>query len=191
LRTVEGDLGLRSGAAGVLAADGRWIEEEAGLTETALEQAVSLRSGAGEWIPEDPREAQMDRLLAISCATSALRRHCGTMLLSAGQGGPPTLVRDGPDLREVAQLIGTGGVFAHRDDGREILSGALVRRSPRSLAPREPELCVDANYILASAGLLATHDPDAAAQLLQRELSPLAAWTECPEADWVRSRPQG
>src|SRR3954453_13487657 len=31
LRTVEGDLGLRSGSAGVIAADGRWIEAEADL----------------------------------------------------------------------------------------------------------------------------------------------------------------
>src|SRR3954463_15672062 len=44
LRTVEGDLGLRSGAAGVVAADRRWIQAEAGLGEAALGQAVSFRS---------------------------------------------------------------------------------------------------------------------------------------------------
>jgi hypothetical protein len=32
-------------------------------------------------------------------------------------------------------------------------------------------LSVDANYVLAAAGLLATRDPDAAAHLLQRELA--------------------
>jgi hypothetical protein len=32
-------------------------------------------------------------------------------------------------------------------------------------------LSVDASYILAAAGLLATHDGDAAARLLQAELS--------------------
>ena len=51
LRTVEGDLGLRAGAAGVLAADGRWIEAELGLGEAAIGQAVSHRSGNPEWIP--------------------------------------------------------------------------------------------------------------------------------------------
>jgi uncharacterized protein (TIGR01319 family) len=171
LRTVEGDLGLRSGAAGVIAADRRWIQAEAGLDEAALGQAVALRSEDSKWVPEGFEEAHLDQLLGISCAAHAVRRHCGKMLLSRGEGGPPTLVRDGPDLREVELVFGTGGVFAHRKDGREILQQALVRRAPRSLAPREPVLRVDENYILAAAGLLAAHDADAAAHLLQRELA--------------------
>jgi uncharacterized protein (TIGR01319 family) len=171
LRTVEGDLGLRAGAAGAWAADARWIEAEAGLDRAAIGQAVSLRSGDSQWIPGDARQARLDHLLAIGCSTHALRRHCGTMLLSRGEGGPPTLVRDGPDLREVSRVIGTGGVFAHRDDGLEILGAALARRAPRSLAPRDPALGVDASYVLAAAGLLASHDADAAARLLQRELN--------------------
>jgi uncharacterized protein (TIGR01319 family) len=170
LRTVEGDLGLRSGAAGVMAADARWIASQAELDEAAIGRAVSFRSGDSKWIPEDSGQARLDHLLAVSCATHALQRHCGTMLLSRSEGGPPTLVRNGPDLREVAQVIGTGGVFAHRDDGLAIVAAALARRAPRSLAPRDPALGVDANYILAAAGLLATHDANAAAHLLQREL---------------------
>ena len=96
------------------------------------------------------------------------------MLLTRGENGPPTLVRDGPDLREVEQVLGTGGVFAHREDGGEILAAALARRAPRSLAPHDPARAVDGSYILAAAGLLASHDPDAAALLLQRELALLA-----------------
>jgi uncharacterized protein (TIGR01319 family) len=175
LRTVEGDLGLRSGAGGVVAADGRWIQAEGGRDETAIGQSVSLRSRDSKWIPEDPGEERLDQVLAISCVTHAVRRHCGTMLLSRGEGGPPTLVRDGPDLREVEQVLGTGGVFAHRSDGREILATALSRRQPRSLAPEDPALSVDGNYILAAAGLLATLDPGAASRLLQRELTGLGA----------------
>ena len=171
LRTVEGDLGLRSGSAGVLDADARWIEAEAGADRDALGQAVLLRSGDAKWIPEQPEEARLDRLLAVGCVTHAVRRHCGTMLLSRGEGGPPTLVRDGPDLREVEQVLGTGGVFAHGEDGAEILRSALGRRAPRSLAPRDPIFSVDANYALAAAGLLASHDRNAAARLLQRELA--------------------
>jgi uncharacterized protein (TIGR01319 family) len=172
LRTVEGDLGLRSGSPGVLAADTRWIEAESGLDGADLGRAVSLRSEDSEWIPDTPGEARLDRLLAVGCAAHALRRHCGTMLLSRAEAGPPTLVREGPDLREVDRVLGTGGVFVHRADGREILREALSRREPRSLAPRDPDLSVDANYILAGAGLLATHDPDAAMRLLRRELLP-------------------
>jgi uncharacterized protein (TIGR01319 family) len=170
LRTVEGDLGLRCGAAGVLAADRRWIEAEMEIGEAAIGQSVSRRSGNPEWIPEESQEARLDGLLAIGCASHALTRHSGTMLLTRGEGGPPSLVRKGPDLREVKQVFGTGGVFAHREDGEWILREALLRRAPRSLAPQDPTLGIDTNYILAAAGLLATCDPDAALRLLKREL---------------------
>jgi hypothetical protein len=113
----------------------------------------------------------LDGLLAVGCVTHALTRHCGTMLLTRGEAGPPTLVRDGPDLREVERVLGTGGVFAHRGDGEEILREALGRRAPRSLAPRNPELRLDRNYVLAAAGLLATLDPPAALRLLRREMA--------------------
>jgi hypothetical protein len=92
------------------------------------------------------------------------------MLLTPGRNGPPTLVRNGPDLREVELVLGTGGVFAHRDDGEEILRRALARRGPRSLAPHDPALGIDANYVLAAAGLLATADREAAIRLLRSEL---------------------
>jgi uncharacterized protein (TIGR01319 family) len=170
LRTVEGDLGLRSGAAGVLVADARWIGTESELDETSIRQSVSHRSEDAKWIPDNAEEARLDFLLAAGCATHAIRRHCGTMLLTRGEGGPPTLVRDGPDLREVERVFGTGGVFAHRDDGSQILRVALERRAPRSLAPKEPRLGVDSNYVLAAAGLLSTRDPEAAMRLLRSEL---------------------
>jgi uncharacterized protein (TIGR01319 family) len=170
LRTVEGDLGLRTGAAGALAVDGRWLEDERGEQETPIRQSVSIRGKDPAWIPGDEREAQIDGLLAVSCATHALARHCGTMLLTPGKAGPPTLVRNGPDLREVRRVIGTGGVFAHRDDGRSILERALERKPPRSLAPRDARVSLDRNYVLAAAGLLSTHDREAAMRLLLREL---------------------
>lgn len=176
LRTVEGDLGLRAGATGVLAVDSPWIASETEREEAAIRRAVSKRPEHPEWIPETPEESRLDRLLAVGCATHALRRHCGTMLLTRGKVGPPTLVRDGPDLREVGLVLGTGGVFAGRDDGAEILRGALERRAPRSLAPRDPRLKIDSNYVLAAAGLLAGDDPDAAMLLLKRE------FTQCSDA---------
>jgi uncharacterized protein (TIGR01319 family) len=170
LRTVEGDLGLRAGAPGVLAVDRRWIETESGGEESQLGQSVSFRAEHPDWIPQSDSEARLDALFAAGCAVHSLTRHCGTMLLAPGKAGPPTLVRDGPDLREVRKVLGTGGVFAHRDDGGWILREALARRAPRSLAPRDPELGIDGNYILAAAGLLGADDPPAAVRLLKNEL---------------------
>lgn len=171
LRTVEGDLGLRAGAPGAFAVDRRWIDAELAIGEDAIRRAVSHRAGRPEWIPAGPEEARLDGLLAVGCATHALTRHCGTMLLSRSEAGPPTLVRDGPDLREVARVLGTGGVFAHRDDGEWVLREALARRPHRSLAPRDADLGVDRNYVLAAAGLLATEDPEGALRLMRRELA--------------------
>lgn len=174
LRTVEGDLGLRAGAAGVAELDSRWLAAEGAGTEAAIEHAVSLRTGSPDWIPGDEEELRFDGLLAIGCVARALDRHCGTMLLSRGNSGIPTLTRDGADLREARLVLGTGGVFAHRDDGERILREALARTGARSLAPDDPDLAVDSNYVLAAAGLLATEDRDGAIRLLQRELNPLA-----------------
>ena len=124
LRTVEGDLGLRAGAAGVAAVDGRWLEGEGAGTEATIRHAVSLRGERPDWIPADEDELRLDGLLAVGCAAQALARHCGTMLLTRASSGIPTLTRDGADLREARLVIGTGGVFAHRDDGEAILRSA-------------------------------------------------------------------
>jgi len=140
------------------------------LDEAAIRHAVSDRARRPEWIPSDGEEAGLDGLLAAGCATHAVRRHCGTMLLSRAEGGPPTLSRDGPDLREVALVLGTGGVFVHRKDGKQILGRALERRAPRSLTPQGPRLVVDSSYILAGAGLLGSVDSAAALRLLERNL---------------------
>jgi uncharacterized protein (TIGR01319 family) len=171
LRTVEGDLGLRAGAAGVIEADRRWLAEQlAGHGVQELEPLAARRAADPAWIPDRAVDAATDRLLAVGCATHALNRHCGTMLLTRSEKGPPTLVRNGPDLREVGHLIGTGGVLAHGERGEEVLGTALERRAARSLSPREADVRVDRGYVLAAAGLLATLDPGTALSLLEREL---------------------
>ena len=171
LRTVEGDLGLRAGAAGVVDADRAWLAQQSGEAGgAALEEAARVRGQHPEWIPDAAAEAELDGLLAVGCATHALARHCGTMLLTTGGKGPPTLIADGPDLREAKRVIGTGGVFAHRADGAAILSRALGRRAPRSLIPLDPVVSIDAGYVLAAAGLLAAEDPDLAFAVLESEL---------------------
>ena len=170
LRTVEGDLGMRAGAGGVFEADRAWIADGAEMEEAAIRHAVSKRADRPEWIPETPEEYELDGLLASSCATHAIRRHCGTMLLSRGEAGTPTLVRDGPDLREVGLVLGTGGVFAHREDGELVLRRALDRHVAHSLAPREARLRIDSSYLLAAAGVLAGSDEAAALRLLERNL---------------------
>jgi hypothetical protein len=81
------------------------------------------------------------------------------------------VTRSGKDLREVRVLVGSGGVLRHNDP-------ELATRVLRSLVgddvpggwqlPRDPQLVVDRDYVLAPAGLLAGVHPRAAHALLER-----------------------
>jgi uncharacterized protein (TIGR01319 family) len=171
VRTVEGDLGLRAGAPSVVDVDAEWLTAESACRNTEdLSCAAAERENRPQWIPEDEDERGLDNLLAVSCTTHALNRHCGRMLLRVEAGGPPRMVMTGPDLREVRRLIGTGGILAHCDASVALLHRGLARRAPRSLSPRNPDVSIDRNYVLAAAGLLSTRNPEAAVSLLRREL---------------------
>jgi uncharacterized protein (TIGR01319 family) len=171
VRTVEGDLGLRAGAPSVVDVDAEWLTAESAYRNAEnLSRAAAEREKRPQWIPEDEDERRLDDLLAVSCMAHALNRHCGRMLLRIEPGGPPRMVRTGPDLREVRRLIGTGGILAHNDASVALLHRGMARKAPRSLSPRNPDVSIDRNYVLAAAGLLSTRNPEAAVNLLHREL---------------------
>ena len=86
-------------------------------------------------------------------------------LYRPGQG--VELRQEGSDLRESRMLIGTGGILVHDPHGRDTLASALERREERSLVPTNPRILLDSQYVLAAAGLLVDHDPNAAAALLE------------------------
>src|SRR4051794_12621254 len=100
-RTVEGDLGMRWSAPGVVAAaaaEGLLAPgEEAGLGEYA--RAVAASPGL---LPDDPRP---DSRLAELAVTVALRRH-------GRPGSPASAPRP---LKDVRVVVGSGGVLRHGD----------------------------------------------------------------------------
>jgi uncharacterized protein (TIGR01319 family) len=172
LRTVEGDLGLRAGARGVLKADGDWLAERAGDGDgRRLRRAAERREREPAWVPKDGAEQRMDRLLATGCATHALNRHCGRLLLRKHRLGAPRLAYTGPDLREVRLLVGTGGVLTHNEGSAEVIREGLARRAAHSLSPRDPVVRIDRSYVLAAAGLFSTRSREAASKLLRAELT--------------------
>ena len=168
-RTVEGDLGMRWSAPGVLDADGDWLEAEgraAGQTPEQLRQACARRQHEPDYLPESPGEDRIDRALATACATHAIRRHCGTLRTVYVPGQGTDFVQRGADLRDVPLVIGTGGLLSRHSDGEAVLRAALERRAQGSLTPRAPALALDRRYVLAAAGLLSTVDENAARALL-------------------------
>jgi uncharacterized protein (TIGR01319 family) len=151
-RTVEGDLGVRWGAAGVVdaAVAERLVQgEELRTLRAAAEQRVADTG----FVPDTEEERALDARLAELAVTVALRRH--------GRGGK--------DLREVALVVGSGGVLRHGTAERQ---GQVLRPATTDLAggwpvPENARAVVDVDYVLAAAGLLADGHPETAARLLQ------------------------
>ena len=170
MRTVQGDLGLRSNAPGVLAADRGWLERstvagKAGSLDAACERR---RSDAVAVFTAGP-ERELDEHLAVSCLSVALERHCGHRGVRSGVAGRPSLVEQGVNLTGCRMLIAGGGIL-RATPGSAIARTALARIPDHVLAPRNCRIVVDRRYVLAAAGLLARSRLPIAESLLGREL---------------------
>ena len=75
--------------------------------------------------------------------------------------------RTGKDLREVALLVGSGGVLRHSDpESAARILGGLTGTSPEGWQlPEHPRVVVDHDYVLAAVGLLSERRPQAASAL--------------------------
>ncbi|HEX9833750.1 MAG TPA: glutamate mutase L [Mycobacterium sp.] len=172
-RTVEGDLGMRWSALGVLDADSEWLRHQCSdmnLDGNVIQNACQRRHDHPDFLPESEREAKLDRLLAMSCITQALHRHCGTFSTIYIPGQGTEFVQEGTDMTEVPLLVGTGGMLVRDPLGVDTLQAAVRRRKNRSLTPKSPTAVLDRNYILAAAGLLSTRDKKAAYTLLREQI---------------------
>jgi uncharacterized protein (TIGR01319 family) len=151
-RTVEGDLGMRWNATGIVAAAGRERLVQ-GPEASALGTAAAVRAADPAYLPAHEEDRAVDARLAELAVTVALRRH--------GRGGK--------SLRDVSLVIGSGGVLRHAPDGvrRRILEPATNDRSGGWPLPERARTTVDHHYVLAAAGLLARDHAQAAARLLQ------------------------
>lgn len=146
-RTVEGDIGMRVSAAGVVAE----AEAERLLPpDSDLAGKAAHRTANVDFIPTTADEQEADLEIARLAATLAIRRH----LRMVGQLGP----------KGATALVLSGGVFRHAHS-----LAALEKKLRADLGPvlRNARLVVDRDGILGPAGLLtqAGHLPTAAALL--------------------------
>jgi uncharacterized protein (TIGR01319 family) len=154
-RTVEGDLGVRWNAEGVVAA--AVAERLVGAAEeTSLRAAAQARAADPAYLPVDDRGRDDDARLAELALTLALRRHA----------------RGGKDLREVVLVVGSGGVLRHATAGRAAaaLAPATGDLGGGWAVPEGARTVVDTRYVLAAAGLLADDHPEVGAALLSGAL---------------------
>ena len=154
-RTVEGDIGMRWSASGVVAeaAVERLLAD--GEHDT-LAAAAEFRAEHVDFIPADAADAAVDARLAALAAILALRRHARMV---EGQFGP----------RGAGILVASGGVFRHANPSTLSTVESALRADP-VLRPilRHATLVVDRDYVLAPAGLLTDSGNPAAAQNLLR-----------------------
>lgn len=166
-RTVEGDLGVRWNAPGIVeAAAAEKLLDTDGVSR--LTAPAAARAADPGFLPETPADAAVDVELAGLAMKVALRRHARGERLD-GADGP---FRGGKDLRRVGLVIGSGGVLRHAAAGVgvEVLGAAMSDRSGGWPLPEGAGVVVDGRYVLAAAGLLAESHPVAALGLLWREL---------------------
>ncbi len=165
-RTVEGDLGMRWSAASTWEAG-----HDAGLVGADLREAALRRTSSPEVVPTTPAEEDEDARLAAVAATLALRRHVGRSRVVVGPDGR-VVERSGQDLRQVALLVGSGGVLRHASDDTvaTVVAGLTGRHPEGWQLPEDPQVVVDRRYVLAAVGLLAGSRP-AAAGALARSLA--------------------
>ncbi len=164
-RTVEGDLGMRWSALGTWEAGA-----EAGLLDEDLRSAAVRRTADPDFLPTTPSEQDEDQRIAATAATLAVRRHVGRSRVVIGPDGR-IVERTGKDLREVALLVGSGGVLRHSapEAVEAVLGGVLGVSSEGWQQPERATVVVDRDYVLAAVGLLSERFPRAA-QALARNL---------------------
>lgn len=163
-RTVEGDLGMRWNAAGVVEAavsEGLLVPSDAGR----LAAYAAGVAGDPAFVAATPDDVAADGELARLAVTVALRRH-------GRPAGPTSAPRR---LVEVRLVVGSGGVLRHGDDRlrSRVLAAATGDHGGGWQVPRSATLAVDHRYVLFAAGLLANDAPHAAAVLATTGLHPV------------------
>ncbi|WIV11968.1 glutamate mutase L [Proteiniborus sp. MB09-C3] len=177
-RTVEGNLGMRISAMGVLdTVSPRAIFHKRGIKDEELLEEFTQYCMEIEKTPrriaENEKEYMFDTFIAETAVEVALKRHAGFISTVAD---PITGIMPGMpigrDLRNVNTIIGVGGIFSHRDpsEGKEIIKNALKDKGI-SLLPNEPKIIIDENYILYTGGLISQVDEDYAFQVLKNSFN--------------------
>ncbi len=175
-RTVEGNLGMRISAVGIIdSVDPRSILEKRGMnTAENLEKFENYC----EMVEENPshlasndEEKLFDELLAQTAVEVALKRHAGRIATEADafKGYIPGMPM-GRDLRMVDLIIGVGGLFSHKNEkeSKNIIKEAL-KDSGISLLPKNPKIIIDKDYLLFAAGNIMEVNTDYAMKILSNK----------------------
>ena len=171
-RTVEGDIGMRYSASGIVEAAGiGQICMLSGLNEERVEELLQTIMSHTETLPDTEDVAKLDYALACMAVNVGMTRHAGYIEKVYTPVGE-TYLQTGKDLGKVEKVIITGGSLIHADNVKDIALHALYDlREPMSLKPLKAEILVDKSYILSAMGLLSKYDKNTALKIMKKELS--------------------
>jgi len=160
-RTVEGNLGLRVSATGIVETLGPLgvlakIGRKGSELEEKLRQYVVFLEKNPEHISQVMLEKEFDQALAIGAIEVALKRHAGYIsqefnpVLGIMPGTPI-----GRDLRRVKYVFAVGGIFTHRTAAeKQFILKAVFKNPGISLLPLNPQFIIDDQYLLYALGTL-------------------------------------
>ncbi|HWR22731.1 MAG TPA: methylaspartate mutase accessory protein GlmL [Feifaniaceae bacterium] len=171
-RSVEGDIGMRFNALGILESAGRErIAALCGLAPEEAEARVRALAADPKYLPQSGEDALLDHALASLAVEIAAMRHAGTLESVCTPLGWSYL-QTGKDLRDVTKLVLTGGALIRARGVGGIAARALYsEEQPMSLRPVRAEVLLDGQYILSAMGLLSVTHPGAALRILKKELT--------------------
>lgn len=166
-RTVEGDLGMRYNAQGILEAIGLDVLSDlSGLPNEAVTGVLSKYRDEPSALPASPEEKKMDRALASAAISLAISRHAGKLERVFTPVGP-VYEQTGKDLTQTKRLIVTGGALIYADDLDRIVDDALKLPDAMSLVPRSVKTLRDQDYLLSAMGLLSSFAPEVSFTLMK------------------------
>jgi len=167
-RTVEGDIGMRYSAQGIIESVG--VSEVARLAETSEEivlEQIGYMTGHTELLPETKTQKALDFALAAKAIETATVRHAGSVEEVYTTSGR-AFVQTGKDLTGVETIVMTGGALINSNRQTELGSYALFsNKKPQSLRPKKVKVLIDKHYILSAMGLLSGYAPDAALEIMK------------------------
>jgi len=173
-RTVEGNLGMRVSAQGILDAVGcKGVLKKKNISDKSMEEDLfkyaSFLEKNPEHLPENEKEELFDALLAETAIEISLKRHAGfiTQEYDPIMGTVPGMPI-GRDLRRAKYLIGVGGFIVHNKSTavQRVIENAM-KRPGYSLLPKNPKIIIDKNYLLYAAGAISQVDREYAFTILK------------------------
>ena len=170
-RTVEGDIGMRYSAQGVVEAVGLpRVCQNGGVSEDVMQRWLARIHQDKGILPQTEEERQADFALAATAIEVGLARHAGEIEAVYTPMGL-AYQQTGKDLTRVKRLLLTGGALIHTGQAEAIAQQAMATpHYPNSLMPRGAQALIDRHYILSAMGLLSQYDRETAKAMMIKEL---------------------